>query len=173
MTEPYIGEIMMCGFDYPPYQWAWCDGAIMSIQQNTALFALLGVQYGGNGTTTFALPDLRGRAPMNQGQGPALTPRTLGERGGSELVTLIGNELPTHTHQPRASTADGTRDSPADGYWAPWADTPYIGGAVSRVAMHPAAIDPASGSGLPHENRSPFLALGFAIALYGVFPSFE
>ncbi len=119
------------------------------------------------------LPDLRGRAPVHPGQGPGLTPRVLGEQAGSELVTLIGNQLPTHTHQARAATADGTRNSPAGGYWAPWSDTPYAAGAVTRVAMHPAAVNPVPGSGQPHENRSPFLAVGFAIALAGVFPSFE
>ncbi|GIJ74767.1 phage tail protein [Virgisporangium ochraceum] len=170
MSEPFIGEIRIVGWNFAPSQWAFCHGQLMNIQQNTALFALLGVTYGGNGTTTFGLPDLRGRAPVHQGTGAGLTPRTLGEQGGVEAVTLIGTELPTHTHQARASTVDGTLDSPSGAYWAPWSDTPYVGGPVARVPMNQAAVVPA-GSGQPHENRSPYLALNFVIALSGIFPT--
>lgn len=173
MTEPFIGEIMLFGGNFPPLNWAFCDGQILSIQQHTALFALLGTTYGGNGTTNFALPDLRGRAPVHQGQGPGLSARTIGEQGGAEAVTLIGNQLPTHSHQARAAPVDGDRDSPAGAYWAPWSDTPYAAEPVNRVPMHPAAVNPVVGAGQPHENRSPFLALNFVIALAGIFPSFE
>lgn len=173
MTEPFLGEIMIHGCNFAPYQWAFCDGALLSIQQNTALYALLGTQYGGNGTTTFALPDLRGRAPIHVGQGAGLQPYVIGQAGGAEAVTLISNQLPTHSHQPRAATTDGSQDSPAGAYWAPWSDTPYAANPGARVPMSSAAINPAPGSGLAHENRSPYLAMNFVIALAGVFPSFE
>lgn len=172
MSEPFVGEIMMFGGNFAPLGWAFCDGRVLPIQQNTVLFSLIGTTYGGDGQTTFALPDLRGRAPVHQGQGPGLSPYVIGERGGAEAVTLIGAHLPTHTHQPRATGVDGTVDSPAGAYWAPWSDTPYAGEPVGRTPMHPAAITPAGGS-QPHENRSPFLAMNFVIALQGNFPSFD
>ena len=112
MSEAFIGEIRMFAGNFPPRGWQFCQGQLLSIAQNTALFSILGTTYGGNGQTTFALPDLRGRYPMQPGQGPGLSPRTLGEQGGSETVTLISNQMPAHTHSHTASGAQGDQVTP-------------------------------------------------------------
>jgi microcystin-dependent protein len=169
MSEPFIGEIRMFAGNFAPRHWAFCSGQLMSIAQNQALFSLLGTTYGGNGTQTFGLPDLRGRAPVHQGTGPGLSPRVIGEPGGTEAVTLISGQMPTHAHQARATAADGTQDSPAGAVWASWSDTPYTAGPGNAVPMNPAAVN-LSGGSAPHENRSPYLALSFIIALAGIFP---
>ena len=177
MSEPYIGEIQIFGFNFAPRGWAFCNGAIMPIQQNTALFALLGTQYGGNGQTTYQLPDLMNRAACSQGQGPGLTPRTIGETFGSGTVTLLQQEMPNHTHTlqffnqgdpakrlstPQANAALNLPSQAASKFFAP---------AGGMTALAPTALQPAGGS-QPHENRQPYLALNFCIALQGVFPSF-
>ncbi|MBB6576084.1 microcystin-dependent protein [Comamonas odontotermitis] len=177
MSEPYIGEIQIFGFNFAPRGWAFCNGAIMPIQQNTALFALLGTQYGGNGQTTYQLPDLMNRAACSQGQGPGLTPRTIGETFGSSTVTLLQQEMPNHTHTlqffnqgdpakrlstPQANAALNLPSQAASKFFAP---------AGGMTALAPTALQPAGGS-QPHENRQPYLALNFCIALQGVFPSF-
>jgi microcystin-dependent protein len=144
---------------------------LLAIAQNTALFSILGTTYGGNGTTTFALPNLQGQAPLGSGQGPGLSYRTLGESGGEAAVTLINSEMPQHTHPAAASTNLGDQSSPANTVWATGAggrgQNFYASGA--DVAMSSQAIGPAGGS-QPHNNLPPYLALNFCICLYGLYP---
>lgn len=172
MADPFVAEIRIFPFNFAPRGWAWCDGQLLPISQNTALFSLLGTTYGGDGKSTFALPDLEGRAPMHPGQGPGLSQRVLGESGGSDTVTLLGSELPAHPHTMRANTdfADLQQPSPArsiarsqnaNAYKAP-AGQPVV--ALSSQALSPA------GGGQPHNNLQPYLTLYFNIALQGVFP---
>lgn len=172
--EPFLGEIRLFAGNFAPRGWALCYGQLLSISQNAALFSLLGTTYGGDGRTTFGLPDLRGRVPVHEGQGPGLTPRTLGERSGSEAVTLLATQLPAHTHALAASTANATSqvargNLPAFTY-VDAVTTLYANEDGGTVAMAPGAIAP-TGSGLPHENRMPTLALNFIIAVEGIYPS--
>jgi microcystin-dependent protein len=167
MSEPFIGQIQTFGFNFPPRGWATCDGQLLSIAQNTALFALLGTTYGGNGTTTFALPDLRGRVALHFGNGPGLTPRVMGERGGSESETLTIQQMPAHNHTLNAHSEEADTNKSENNclagstiYHAPPAD----------VAMAGASIGMAGGS-QPHNNMQPFLVVNWCIALQGIFPS--
>jgi microcystin-dependent protein len=168
--DPYIGDIYVFAGTYAPRGWAFCEGQIVPIAQNQALFSLLGTTYGGNGTTTFALPDLRGRVPMHFGQGPGLSPRTLGEKSGTESVTLLTAELPPHTHSVTASSDNGIRTGPANGVWASSARSDAQYSATADTTMNPAAMGNA-GSSQPHSNMQPYLAIRFIIALVGVYPS--
>lgn len=171
MSEPYIGEIRIFAGNFPPRGWQFCQGQLLSIAQNTALFSILGTTYGGNGQTTFALPDLRGRAPMQPGQGPGLSPRTLGEQGGSETVTLISNQMPAHTHTLNASGTTGTSSSAGGAVLAgtaPGEGGPY--GSTVDTTLAPQSIGAAGGS-QPHNNMPPFLCVNFIIALEGIYPS--
>lgn len=167
MSEPFIGQIVMFAGNFAPRSWAFCSGQILSIAQNTALFAILGTTYGGNGQTTFALPDLRGRVPMHFGQGPGLSNRNLGEMGGQETVTLLQTQMPQHSHQVAASSEDATTGKPG-------AAVPAAGGAYAATSdgttMSPSMIGPAGG-GQPHGNIQPYTVVNFIIALLGVFPS--
>ncbi|MDQ3898292.1 MAG: tail fiber protein [Actinomycetota bacterium] len=167
MSEPFLGEIMMFAGNFAPRGWAMCNGQILPIAQNTALFSILGTTYGGNGQTTFALPDLRGRVPMHFGQGPGLSARTLGEQGGEESVTLIQAQLPQHSHTANATSADATSSKP-DGA------VPASGGAYAPASdgttMSPGFIT-GGGGNQPHDNMQPYLAINFVIALEGIFPS--
>lgn len=169
-TEPYIGEVLLFAGNFAPKGWALCNGQILAINQNQALFSLLGTTYGGNGVTTFALPDLRDRVPIHQGQGPGLTNRTPGERAGEASHTLTLQELPAHSHGVRASTDYGTQVNPAGMYPSrnPAAIPEYA--ASADVAMAPLAIGSA-GSSQAHGNLQPYLGLNYIIALVGVFPS--
>jgi microcystin-dependent protein len=179
MTEPYIGQIQPFGFNFNPQGWAFCNGATLPIQQNTALFSLLGTQYGGNGQTTFQLPNLAGRAGCQQGSGPGLTPRTIGETFGVNTVTLTQQEMPAHTHginayvQNDTSKRSGTPVSNG-GLSLPGATTarPFIASAANTT-FAPNMLQPNAGGGLPHQNQQPYLGLNFSIALQGVFPSFS
>jgi microcystin-dependent protein len=163
-TEPFLGQIHIFAFSSAPNGWAQCNGQFLPINQNQALFSLLGTMYGGNGQTTFALPNLRGRVPIHIGQG-----FTQGQAGGTEAHTITQNEMPAHTHQTLASTGGPTVSSPAGASWASNTGfSPY--GTTADLAMSPLAITNVGGS-QPHENRSPFLTLNFCIALIGVFPS--
>ena len=170
MSDPYLGEIRLVGFNFAPVGWAICAGQLMPISQNTALFSLLGTYYGGDGKVTFALPNLMGNAPMHQGQGPGLSARFIGETGGSETVTLLQSEMPAHTHTLVGSAAEGGDRSPANERFAVG-----IGGIntyaapSSLTSMSPQAIGPAGGN-LPHNNLQPFLALTPIIALQGIYP---
>lgn len=163
MSEPYLGEIRRVAFDFAPRGWALCNGQMLAINQNQALFALLGTVYGGNGVTTFALPDLRGRAPIQPGQGIMQ-----GMAAGAASVTLQAAHLPAHTHAVAAASDAADQTSPQDAYWAATAQPGYGGQATGT--MSPAALSAAGGS-QPHDNMSPYLAVNHIIALTGIFPS--
>jgi microcystin-dependent protein len=168
MADPFVAEIRIFPFNFAPKGWAWCDGQLSPIAQNTALFALLGTTYGGNGKDNFALPDLQGRAPMHPSQGPGLSLHDLGETGGSETVTLLESEIPAHSHQLRASSDPATDSAPSSsGVLAGVSDAVTNNGTLS--AMSPFALSPAGGD-QPHNNLQPFLTFYFCIALQGVFP---
>ena len=168
--QPFIGQIMIGGFNFPPQGWAFCNGQLMPISQNTALFSLLGTTFGGNGTTTFALPDLRGRIPVHNGQGTGLSNYNLGDTAGVETVTLTPDQLPAHTHAAQATTAIGNTAGRSGTVWAKPAgnDNIYSSAAPSQV-LSGNAVGPVGGQ--PHENRQPLLALNYCIALFGIFPS--
>lgn len=170
-TDPYLGQIMCGAFNFPPRGWARLDGQILSIAQNTALFALLGTNFGGNGQTTFALPDMRGRVLIHDGTGPGLTPHTIGEASGAEEVTLTTAQLPAHSHlvTPLGSTADATQQSPADGVPPTKARTTLYAPGPGSVAMYPIVTSP-SGQNAPVPIVQPYLTINCFIAVQGVFP---
>ena len=177
--EPFLGQIMMVGFNFAPRGWAFCYGQLLPIAQNQALFSLLGTTYGGDGRTTFALPDLRGRCAIGMGQGPGLSNYTQGEMAGQEHVTLIQTQIPTHTHALTASSAVGTASDPSGAFIANNQVTIERGNTVpgsafnpgpANASMNPQAILP-TGGGQPHENRQPYIAMNYIIALEGIFPS--
>ncbi len=167
MSTPFMSEIRAVSFNFAPKGWALCNGQTLPINQNQALFALLGTTYGGNGQTTFALPDLRGRVAMSFGGG-----HTLGERGGEENHTLIISEMPAHVHVAQADpTANNTKFNPLNGYPANAAPTQiYSSGSSNMTAMLPAMVTNAGGS-QPHQNMMPYAVLNYVIALQGIFPS--
>jgi microcystin-dependent protein len=172
MADPFVAEIRIFPFNFAPKGWAWCDGQLMPLSQNTALFSLLGTTYGGDGKSTFALPDLQGNAPMHPGQGPGLSLHDLGETSGSETVTLLESEIPAHSHAwMAAGTEVGDERSPIG---RAIARTTGVGGnlygaANSLASMSNQALPPAGGD-QPHNNLMPYLTLYFCIALQGVFP---
>jgi microcystin-dependent protein len=168
--EPYIGEIALFPYNFAPRGWAFCHGQLLSIAQNTALFSLLGTTYGGNGQTTFALPDLRGRVPVSSGQGPGLSNYTLGQSGGSESVTLTQSQMPAHTHSANAASGGGSSTSPDGRVWAASTarDNVYAGAANTTMAVQALG---ASGGSQPHDNTPPYLTLNYCIALEGIYPS--
>lgn len=174
MTDPFLAEIRMFGGNFAPRGWALCNGQLMPISQNTALFSLLGTTYGGDGRVTFGLPNLQATAPLQQGQGNGLSPRWLGEQGGSPTVTLQNSELPAHTHAVQASTGSGNSTQPAGAVFAA-ANSGKVGAKLysaaqpANVAMNPASIAPTGGS-QPHNNMPPFLCVTFVIALEGIYP---
>lgn len=177
MADAYIGEIRIFSGNFAPVNWALCNGQLLSISQNTALFSILGTQYGGNGTSTFALPNLNGAAPMHRGQGAGLTPRTVGEQVGVNSVALSASEMPRHTHAAQAYEIPGSSTEPANHYWAeaPAQGRPHpqqapIYSANANVTMHPNALS-AVGGGQPHNNMQPFLVMNFIICQYGIFPN--
>jgi len=168
--DPFVAEIRIFPFNFPPQGWARCDGQLLPLSQNTALFSLLGTTYGGNGQSNFALPDLQGRAPMHPGQGPGLSLHDLGESSGTETVTLLASEMPAHSHTQRADVvdpADTNVPSPNASYAQSAGGTLYQGAANAQLA--PQALAPAGGD-QPHNNLQPYLTLYFNIALQGVFP---
>lgn len=172
MTSPFVAEIRIFAGNFAPTGWANCDGQLMPISQNTALFSLLGTTYGGDGKSTFALPDLQGNAPMMFGQGPGLSLRDLGELGGEQAVTLLQSEIPAHTHQAVGNVGAGDKNSPATATWASMSvlrQATNIYSASGGAVMSPLAISVAGGS-LPHNNMHPYLVLTFIIAMQGVFP---
>ena len=164
MSNPYIGEIRMFAGNFAPAGWAFCDGSLLSISQNDVLFALIGITYGGDGVTTFALPDLRSRVPVHMGGG-----FTLAQSGGVEHVTLTVSQMPAHTHIPRANSAPGVQTTPTGKVWASSSNLPYSANAPGS-AMAPQAIS-SYGASLPHDNMIPFLAVNFIISMFGIFPS--
>lgn len=168
MADPFVGEIRLFAGNFPPQGWALCDGSLLSIAQNDVVFALIGTTYGGDGQNTFALPDLRGRVPIHQGQGPGLSTRTLGEQAGSAQVTLNSLQIPAHTHALRAGSATGAA-VPAGGVLAGNSVGVYGTGAPS-ASMAAQGISAAGGS-QPHNNMAPYLGLNYIISLFGIFPS--
>ncbi len=170
MSQPFIGEIKMFGGNYAPRQYAFCNGQLLSIQQNTALFSILGTTFGGNGTTNFGMPNLQGRAPMHWGNGSGLTPRSVGETGGFATVTLLPTQLPAHSHSvtvAKAIEATADRTNASGNIIAQPTDSSYATGA-SNATMSPTT---SAGGGQPHNNMQPYLAVNFIIALQGIFPS--
>jgi microcystin-dependent protein len=173
VSDPFLAEIRIFAGNFAPTGWAFCDGQLLAISQNTALFSLLGTTYGGDGRTTFALPNLAGSAPLQPGQGPGLSPRALGETGGSASVTLINSEMPAHTHAAKATGAVGDQISPAG-------MVPAIPGisrgatayttAAGNTNLSPFALDTV-GTDQPHNNMPPYLTLTFIIALQGIYPA--
>ena len=168
MSDPFVAEIRIVGFNFAPTGWAQCNGQLLPISQNTALFALLGTYYGGDGKSTFALPDLQGSAPMHQGQGSGLSQRFIGEQSGSQNVTLLQSEMPMHIHNAMGRSILGNNVSPAGNNWA--------GSSIARQYLpdpnsqgNPQATT-ITGSSLPHNNMPPYLILNFIIAMQGIFP---
>lgn len=169
MSEPFLSEIRMFSFDFPPRGWARCDGQLLPIAQNQALFFLLGTTYGGNGQTNFALPDLRGRVPIHEGQGPGLTNRVLGQSLGAQSVTLSSAELAQHAHPQAARSASADLTTPASTLPAQAQSPIWRAGAATTVST--GNVSTTAGQGQPHDNVMPFLVVSFAIALQGLFPS--
>jgi microcystin-dependent protein len=168
MGTPFIGEVKIISWNFAPQGWAFCNGQFLPINQNQALFSILGTMYGGNGQTTFALPDFRGRVPIHQGSG-----FTVGEKAGQEIHTLTLSEMPAHNHFMNVSTTstDNAATSGSSNYWGKTADNTllYASGQANSV-MSPSTCGPIGGN-QPHENRQPYIALNFIIALIGAFPS--
>ena len=169
--DPFVAEIRIFPFNFAPKGWAFCDGQLLPISQNTALFSLLGTTYGGDGRSTFALPNLQGSAPMHPGQGPGLSLHDLGETGGLPNLTLLESDMPSHSHTPRVQTTVASKSTPANNTLSRVSGaTPYLPPAgAPLVAMAPEAVAPVGGS-QPHNNMMPYLALNFCIALQGVYP---
>jgi microcystin-dependent protein len=170
MSEPFLGQISMFSFNFPPKGWALCNGQTLPIQQNQALFAILGTTYGGNGQTTFQLPNLQSRTLISMGQGPALTPRNLGEIGGVEAHALTFNELPLHNHNLLAAAGTTTGTPAVTSDFAAQATVPVYRNGSATTALAPTSIV-ANGANLPHPNIQPCLTVSFCIALVGTFPS--
>jgi microcystin-dependent protein len=176
MSNPFLAEIRIFTGNFAPKGWALCDGQLMPISQNTALFSLLGTTYGGDGKSNFALPNLQGCAPMQAGQGPGLSLRDLGETSGEQTVTLLQTEMPAHSHTAQALSTGGGNNDPTNNVWG----DPHVGKAkdpiytpsvpANNVQMNPFGTSIAGGN-LPHNNMPPFLGLTFIIALQGVFPA--
>ena len=174
MSDQYVSEIRMVACNFAPLGWAFCDGQLLSISQNTALFSLLGTQYGGNGISTFGLPNLQGAMPLGYGSGPGLTPRNVGDAGGEQTVQLLLSQIPQHTHAAQASTAGGV-DVPTGAVWgeSKLGKTPlnvYAASGANNVPMNPVALATYGGS-QPHNNLPPYQCLNFIIALQGIFPA--
>ncbi len=173
--EPFIGQILAVGFGFAPRGWAFCDGQLLPIAENTALFSLIGTTYGGDGRTNFALPDLRGRAPIGMGRGLGLTPRDLGERSGAEIVNLVEQQMPTHTHSVTNSfkgKEEANADDPSGNFIAGTGDP--IFGSTSDISLNPASVETTlgnAGGSQPHNNMSPYLGMNYIICLNGLFPS--
>jgi microcystin-dependent protein len=177
MSEPFLGEIRVFAFNFNPRNWAFCNGALIPISQNTALFSILGTSFGGNGTTNFGLPDLRGRAAIGAGNGPGLTPQSVGQTGGNSTVTLTTTQIPAHNHVLNAATL--TPPNPAQNVASPTSSAVlglsapnniYIDPVAPNTTLTSASISP-TGGGQPHENMQPYLAVNFCIATQGIFPS--
>jgi microcystin-dependent protein len=176
MANPFLGEIKMFGGNFAPSGFAFCNGQLLPIDQNDALFAILGTIYGGNGTTNFALPNLQGRAPLHPGQGSGLSPRALGEVGGVPAVTLLTPQMPSHQHQANCvSSSAANQTAPTGGLWAlglahQMGQNFYSSAPGTGTTMNAQAL-PATGGGVPHNNMPPYLVVNFIIALNGIFPS--
>ena len=172
--DAFIGQIIMVGFDFPPRNWAQCNGQLLPIAQNTALFSILGLTYGGDGRSTFALPDLRGRAPMHQGTGPGLTPVVLGQPTGSETTILLSSQMPAHNHGGGAVTTTqncgdvGTSSAASTNFPGVTARPLYNDSPTGNLGLMPSVV---AGGGQPHNNMQPYQVINFVIAMAGIFPS--
>lgn len=169
MADPFVAEIRILPFNFAPKGWAWCNGQLLPISQNTALFSLLGTTYGGDGKSTFALPDLQGRAAMHPGQGPGLSLHDLGEESGVDTVTLLESEIPSHSHGVSASVSDGTDQTPANSKLAAGVGVGQYATPGGLTQLSSNTLAPVGGA-QPHNNMQPYLTLNFNIALQGVFP---
>ncbi|PLY01015.1 MAG: phage tail protein [Desulfuromonas sp.] len=170
MSEPFVGEIRMFAGNFAPRGWAYCDGQLLAVSQNDALFSLYGTIYGGDGRTTFGLPDLRGRLPIHAGTGPGLSPRRLGEKAGGENVTLTTNQLPSHSHTGQFSSASGNEANPADNYPAASPSIRNYRPTAPSADMSGTAVNSVGGS-RQHTNLMPYLCVNYIIALVGIYPS--
>lgn len=172
MTDPFVAEIRLFGFNFPPKGWAYCEGQLMPISQNTALFSLLGTMYGGDGQSTFGLPDLTAKAALQQGQSTSGTQYFQGQEGGTPDVTLLQSEIPAHTHVLKASSQAATQSSPAPDRAMARAvpGQPYQGDVAANLTQLNFQAASVAGSSLPHNNMPPTLVLNYCIALQGVFP---
>lgn len=171
MSEPFIAEIRIFAGNFAPRRWAFCDGTLLPISQNTALFSLIGTTFGGDGRTTTALPNMQGRAPMHPGRGPGLTARRLGEKDGVETVTLSEAQMPNHTHQLRGDNDRAEQNTPVGNHGARTAANNRIYAAPAALEdMAGGAVPNAQGGGQAHNNVQPYLAMNFIIALQGLFP---
>jgi microcystin-dependent protein len=172
MAQPYIGEIRMFGGTFAPFGWSFCNGSIMSIAQNDALYTLIGTTYGGDGVQTFGLPDLQGRIPIHQGQGNGLSTYNLGQKGGSETVTLITSQLPSHPHTAMGSNTGSAANTPSNNTWgnSQIQNKSFGPGTSANATMNSGSIS-FTGGNQPHDNLLPFLVFNFIIALTGVYPS--
>jgi microcystin-dependent protein len=178
MSQPYVGEIRMFGGSFAPQGWAFCNGATMPISSNDTLFNLIGTTYGGDGQNTFGIPDLQGRVPVHQGQGPGLSNYIIGQKGGVESVTLTTQQIPSHSHRPIADGNPGTTGAPANAYFAKTGSV-----TVYTVPNDPNNPDPPNfrnmnpaclmqqGGNQPHENMQPFVVINYIISLFGIYPS--
>lgn len=169
-SDPYLGEVFLFAGSYAPVGYAKCDGSLLPISENDALFTLIGTTYGGDGETTFALPDLRGRVPIHQGVGPNGINYQMGDNGGVEAVTLIPNQMPAHTHIAKGNLI-ADQVTPANGYWStdPFGNTAAYSTQAGNALMAADALDPVGGS-QPHDNMQPYLGVTYIIALVGIYP---
>jgi len=173
MAQPYVGQIISVGFNFAPVGWQMCDGTLLAISEFDVLFNLIGTTYGGNGTTNFAVPDLRGRAPLCMGQGAGQPNYVQGQIAGAESVTLVGNQVGSHSHNLLASTQNGSASNPASGLALgqnPVSTVPVYGPSPANIALAGTSIGNSTG-GLPHENRQPYLTINYIISLFGTYPS--
>ena len=170
MSNPFVAEIRIAGFNFAPRGWAQCNGQLLPISQNTALFSLLGTFYGGDGKSTFALPNLQGSAPLHPGQGPGLSQYFLGQQGGSENVTLLQTEIPVHNHSVGVSTGDGLDQGPANSLLATGIGVGQYVPPPTNTTLSPTTLG-VSGSSFPHNNMMPYITMNFIIAMQGVFPA--
>lgn len=180
MTQPFVGEIQMFGFNFNPRDWAFCNGATLPLQQNTALFSLIGTTYGGNGQTTFQLPNFASRAGCGQGQGPGLSNRSLGETFGTNTVSLTSAQTPSHSHtltlfSQSVDTKRAASPSSGNALSSVTVGTtlPFLPSGTPNTTFAPNMVMPSQGGGLPHQNEQPYLGVNFCIALQGTFPKFS
>lgn len=168
--DPFVAEIRIFSFNFAPKGWAFCNGQLLPLSQNTALFSLLGTTYGGNGKSNFALPDMQGNTPMHPGQGPGLSLHDLGEIGGSETVTLLESEIPSHNHSLQTAALNSQSTSPANNSLGRGNPAKVYTNSTNQIQPMGVNTIGISGSSLPHNNMMPYLTLNFCIALQGVFP---
>jgi len=171
MSDPFIGEIRMFAGNFAPRSWAFCDGQLLAVSQNDALFSLLGTIYGGDGRTTFGLPEMRGRIPIHAGTGPGLNQRRLGAKSGAERVTVTANQLPTHSHAFQATSSSANVNAPAGALLAQTQADIYLDNLDDGSASLAATSVSSAGGSQPHNNLMPFQCVNFIIALFGTYPS--